>query len=104
MLCVHINLSKILFCAKEKPVPRLVSVRTVKQKKKKTYINKFLYENWDKPFVHGTINIVYQECLGPRGCLSKELCSVYSCVPKVKGHFLTFYLSTINDLWWRNKN
>ena len=42
MLCVHINLSKILFCAKEKPVPRLVSVRTVKQKKKKTYINFFM--------------------------------------------------------------
>lgn len=33
----------------------------------------------------------------------KELCSVHSCVPKVKEHFLTFYLSTKNDLWWKNK-
>ena len=77
-------------------MPRLVSARTVKQKTKN--LPQFLYENWDKPFLHGTIDIVYQECFGPRGFLSKELCSVYSCVLKVKGHFLTFYLSTINDL------
>ena len=65
-------------------MPRLVSVKTVKQKKKKKtkekIIHQFLYENWDKPFVHGTINIVYQECLGPRGLLTKKVCSVYSLV------------------------
>ena len=41
----------------------------------------------------GTINtIFYQECLGPRGFLTKELCSVHSYVPKVKGHLYILFV------------